>query len=196
MRILKLFFTGGAVLVFATTCIAQCNDTEKRVIEVPKDKQTIKAAINEAKTNQDYKGKKVTIKVKYGIYEEDGKGVLIDRNCLDLIGIPNDKKDKPVIKRKEFDGYEQAVVKIRQSDVRFEGFDIDAQSKCNAFGILVLISKDDADIDKDLSNISIVDNTVRDVGKEGGCNDAHGIVAWSAKTQSINNLWIVKNSLH
>jgi len=141
IRILKLLFISGIVLVFATACIAQCNDTEKRVIEVPKDKQTIKAAINEAKTNQDYKGKKVTIKVKYGIYEEDGKGVLIDRNCLDLIGIPNDKNDKPVIKRKEFKGYEQAVVKIRQSDVRFEGFDIDAQRKCNAFGILVLIAK-------------------------------------------------------
>jgi hypothetical protein len=196
MRILKLFFTGAAVLVFATTCIAQCNDTEKRVIEVPEKFQTIKAAINEAKTNQDYKGKKVTIKVKYGIYEEDGKGVLIDRNCLDLIGIPNDKKDKPVIKRKNFQGHEQAVVKIRQSDVRLEGFDIDAQGECNAFGILVLIAKYDADIDKDLSNIFIVNNTVRDVGKEDSCEDAHGIVAWSAKPQSINKLWIEKNTLH
>src|SRR6185369_5398364 len=56
--------------------------------------------------------------------------------------------------------------------------------------------KYDADIDKDLSNIFIVDNTVRDVGKEDGCTNAHGIVAWSAKTQSINKLWIVKNRLH
>jgi hypothetical protein len=187
------FLTACASVFFLSGVIfAQCNDAEKIVIEVPKGQPTISDAINETKTSS-YKGKKVTIKVTYGTYDEKGKGVLIDRPCLDVIGIPNDAGKKPIIRRKDFKGYEQAVVKIRESDIKFEGFDIDGQQQCNAFGVLVLIAKDD-DINADFSNIWINKNDVRDIG-QAGCRNAHGIVAWSAKAQGIRNIWIQDNKM-
>jgi hypothetical protein len=194
MKFSAFFFSAISILFFSNIVTAQCDDTKKYVIEVPKAKPTIAAAIEETKTNTDYKGKKVTINVRYGIYEELGKGVLIDRACLDVMGMPNDAGKKPVIRRNDFIGHEQAVVKIRESDIKFEGFDIDARQQCNAYGILVLISKFDDDIKADFLNIWINGNDIRDIG-QGGCRNAHGIVIWGAKTQGIGNIWVQDNKL-
>ncbi len=176
MRKALLFTLLSITIIFSSTVFSQCVD-EKKSINVPSQYKTITDAINATKSIE-YKNQKVTIFVDYDIYNEKGKGILIDRKCLDIIGIPNEKGEKPIIQRKKFEGYEQAVVKIRESNIKFEGFDIDADERCNAYGILVLIANFDKDITQDLTDIFIEKNTIRDIG-QSGCSQAHGIVVWS-----------------
>jgi hypothetical protein len=191
------------VFLFSSFLSAQCNDESKYTISVPGEKPTIAAAVKEARDNPNFANKKVTIKVAYGVYEaanitpdnKTQKGLLLDRKCLDVIGVPNQKNEKPIIQRGGFTEDMPSIVKIRNSHIRLEGFDIRTTNSDCGYGILILIRKEvDETLTEGFSNIKIVNNTIRDIGQKS-CAQAQGIIIWSRNKLKIKDVWVTDNTL-
>lgn len=183
---------------------AQCNTANIAVIEVPAQVSSIARAIDAAKNGQAYKGKKVIVKVAYGIFEathvwenKEFDGLVLDRACLDLIGIPDAGKRKPVIQRSKFKANDESIIEIKSSDIKIEGFDIRTTKSNCAYGVRAQISRDERfSIDQDyaLSNITILRNTIRDIGNDS-CENSFGLIFWNDNLKEIRNVLIEGNVL-
>lgn len=184
--------------------LAQCDDSQSLSIRVPQERSDIAKALNYAQENPIYKNKKVTIKVAPGTYKafniaspgvskDRQGGLLISRDCTDVIGIPASDGTKPIIAREKFGDYEQAVVEIRGSNIRFEGFDVKSSSSGNGYGILIVVSKDATEKERGFANISINNNIVRDIGNSE--KDSQGIMVWNNHKIPVKNIRITNNVL-
>jgi hypothetical protein len=199
-----------------------CSATAK-VIKVPQEFLTIEDAlyrnqVPSADRNASpapIPGLRIEVAYKDGGYLFKG-GLVIDRQCTDIIGIADGDK-KPIVRRDEFGKHEQAVIQISASNVRLKGFEITGNYATSPeslpSAVLVLIRKNEKHLA--YANIFIEDNDIHSLGHRypaasrcwtGGirnlepqgdyiCGSAYGIEIRSDARQ-ITGIMIRGNKVH
>lgn len=188
-------------MLVVTSVQAQCDDSHPFIIEVPSQANSIGQAVESAKAID--RKTMVIIKVAYHTYEASHfvntkmvGGILLDRSCLDLVGIPNSNlnKDKPIIQRSNLQSDNDSIIEIKGSNIRIEGFDIRTKNSQCGYGIKTHINRDEPNFEG-FSNIKILNNIIRDIGNKS-CSNSFGIAFWNDNAREINDVLIEGNKIY